>query len=140
MRLKNVGKRVLVLTFIAAVLACSGLIASASQNEALYTRTGGRTTIKYEASVNWEFYSHVAANLSDIGTTEWRNVNTTGAGAVTAKRAVISESASNMSIGYMSCSYDGTSMFSNKMIITHTSSGLGGIRSNVVYGIELWEI
>ena len=98
----------------------------------------GQTTVKYDGRVDWTFYSTVSPSApTKIATTKWQSLAPVNGASITANRAVISESTPAMSIGYLSCSYSGSSMFTNKMIVTQMTNSLGTVKSTVVYGTLL---
>ncbi len=131
-RVKKITVALLVTCTLFVVASFAALAATNSQG---YGVGWGRSTVKYDGHVDWTFYS--TASPSRINTTTWQSAAGVSGASVTAKRAVISESTPAMSIGYMSCSYFGESIFSNKMIVNQMANTLGDVRTSVVYGTLL---
>ena len=134
MKAKKV-KRIISAAFLTLVMSLSALTVFAVINEQWWQTAEGHFTLKYESVVSWSHTSETTSTSpSVLSDSQWNYAVPSGNGSVTAKRSVISESSPAMSIGYMSCSYNGTSVFSNKNIISQMTNSLGTVRVISYYG------
>lgn len=133
MKIQRVKKLTVALLVTCALFVTACFAVSAGQ---YFGRGWGYTTAKYDGRVDWKFYSNVSPSApSKIASTKWESATAVNGASVTAKRAVISENTTAMSIGYMSCSYFGESIFSNKIIVNQMTNAVGTVRTDVKYGV-----
>lgn len=128
-------KKIVMALLVTCTLFVVASFAVAARGQ-FFGRGWGYTTAKYDGRVNWSFYSNVSPSApSKIASTKWESATAVNGASITAKRAVISESTTAMSIGYMSCSYFGESIFSNKIIVNQMTNAVGTVRTDVRYGV-----
>ena len=148
MKAKKV-KRIISAAFLTLVMSLSALTVFAVINEQWWQTAEGHFTLKNESVVCWQHFakadprdlSIILKNPTDKGQAGdpvghyWVYATASGNGSVVSKRSAISASSPAVCIGYMTCSYNGTRVFTEKEIIRQMTNSLGTVIVTNYYGI-----